>query len=54
MDALARATRATKKKTYGKRHGWELVGKISPEAIRARCPRFGRRFLDHMAKLAGG
>ncbi len=53
MAALERATKATAKKTYGKSHGWELVGKVSPEAIRARCPRFGKRFLDHMARLAG-
>jgi hypothetical protein len=32
--------------------GGGLVGKISLQAIRTRCPRFGKRFLDHMAKLA--
>ncbi len=50
--ALARATKLTKKKRYEKSHGWELVGKISPGAVRTRCPRFGRRFLDHVASLA--
>ncbi len=50
--ALARATKPTKKKRYEKSHGWELVGRISPDVIRRRCPRFGRRFLDHLAKLA--
>jgi hypothetical protein len=52
MDALLRATKATRKKKYEKSHGWELVGRISPDAIRVRCPRFGKRFLDHVAKLA--
>lgn len=51
MDALERATKRTAKKIYGKSHGWELVGKVSPAAICARCPRFGRRFLDHIARL---
>jgi Domain of unknown function (DUF4276) len=54
MDALERATKGTAKKSYAKSQGWELVGKVSPEAIRTRCPRFGRRFLDHLARLAGG
>jgi len=52
MDALASATKPTKKKRYEKSHGWELVGKISPDAIRKRCKRFGKRFFDHMAQLA--
>ena len=52
MLALERATKGTAKKSYAKSHGWELVGKISPEAIRARRPRFGRRFLGHVAQLA--
>ncbi|MEO5726894.1 MAG: DUF4276 family protein [Byssovorax sp.] len=52
VDALKSATKPTKKQKYEKSHGWELVGKISPDAIRKRCKRFGKRFLDHMAKLA--
>lgn len=51
IDALNSATKSTKKR-YEKSHGWELVGKVSPDAIRKRCKRFGKRFLDHMAKLA--
>lgn len=54
MEALERATKPTKKKTYEKRHAWELVGKVSPDAIRRRCKRFGKRFFDHMTKLAEG
>ncbi len=54
MDALESATKPTKKKRYAKSHGWELVGKVSPDAIRKRCKRFGKRFLDHIARLAGG
>ena len=53
MDALENATKPTKKKRYEKSHGWELVGKISADAIRKRCPRFGKRFFDHMVVLAG-
>jgi hypothetical protein len=52
MDALDRATKPTKKKRYEKSHGWELVGKISPDAIRKRCKRFGKRFFDRLTQLA--
>jgi Domain of unknown function (DUF4276) len=53
-EALGSATRGTKKGKYQHSHGWELVGKVSPDAIRVRCPRFGKRFLDHVAKLSRG
>jgi hypothetical protein len=45
--ALARATRETRA-AYGKRHGFELIGKISPERVRERSAVHAGRFFDRL------
>ena len=42
---LAAATAGAKRGPYAKAHGWELIGKVDPAKVRARCPA-AARFLD--------
>lgn len=51
LGSLEAATRNSGKGTYAKDHAFDVVGRIDPEKIRRRCPKFGERFFSALKTL---
>jgi Domain of unknown function (DUF4276) len=54
QKALENATKDTKTKgVYLKSHGFELIGRIDPSKVRARCPGHAAPFFEYLSSKTG-